>query len=214
MSDRYQGKLFHVGVCTLPRLAVFAQTGEDLKTALRGDLGADAAASIEARVQVEAVICAWQAAQRRAERVSELEGDADAHQTRKALPPSDHTAMRKAFEARWWRLEEIDVPGRRYLESRLQELERGDLKAEPLRIVQSLEEEDDTPETLTPVWSRSLTLQLKTGGAQAEPPAGPEALRRRIMMLGNGLIMLAMCHSNRQDLQNLYPSCSRATWAT
>ena len=100
--------------------------------------------------QVAAIICSWQAVQRRAERVAELEGDADAHQMRKPLPPSDHTAMRRAFESRWWHLDESEVPGRRYLEARLQELERGDLKAEPLRVVQCVEEEDDASGTQTP----------------------------------------------------------------
>eukprot|EP00974_Lingulodinium_polyedra_P055044 5294070-Lingulodinium_polyedra.AAC.1 len=150
VGGNYQELLYHVGVCTLPRLAAFARDVEDLKGVLRADFELDPAASIEARVQVAAVICAWQAAQRRTERLAEIEGDADARQLRKPLPPSDHTAMRRAFEQRWWRLEDSEVPARAYLESRLQELEKGDLKAEQLSAVRSAEEEEANPESLTP----------------------------------------------------------------
>ena len=99
---------------------------------------------------------------------------------RNPLPPFDHTAVRRAFEKRRWHLEASKAPERRYLQARLQELERGDL-------------------------SRNLTLTLKSGGGQGESPAGPEALRRRITMLGAGPIMLGMRHSNRQDLKDLDP---------
>ena len=59
VTVRSQGKLYHVGVCSLPRLAAFAQSVGDLKTALRDDLGLDAAGSVEARVQVAAIVGAW-----------------------------------------------------------------------------------------------------------------------------------------------------------
>eukprot|EP00969_Alexandrium_andersonii_P006452 280179-Alexandrium_andersonii.AAC.1 len=61
--------------------------------------------------------------------------------------------MRRAFEARWWRLEDSEVPSRTYLEKRLEKLERGELQAEALTAAASHEEEDG--DTLTPVWSRS-----------------------------------------------------------
>ena len=61
VQNRYQGKLFHVKVCSLPRLAALARATEDLKTVPRGDLELDAATSIGARVQMAEFICSWQA---------------------------------------------------------------------------------------------------------------------------------------------------------
>ena len=151
-----------------------------------------------------ALVCAYQAARTRKERVSALEGDYKAKQLAKPLPASDHQAMRLAFEKRWWRLEDAEVPARSYLERKLDKLEKGDMRPGPLSAVFSADEEE--PEVLTPVWTRNRSLTLRAGGGtRVEAPAGPEALRRRLTLLGTGLMMMAMRHSNRPEIQGLVP---------
>ena len=56
VDAKHQEVLFHVGVCSLPRLAAFAKDVADLKGVLAEDCGLDAAASIGARVQVASII--------------------------------------------------------------------------------------------------------------------------------------------------------------
>ena len=58
----------------------------------------------------------------------------------KPMATSELTAMRQAFETRWWKLEDSETPARSYLEMRSSDLEAGDLRAESLTIIITREE--------------------------------------------------------------------------
>jgi flagellar basal body-associated protein FliL len=88
------------------------------------------------RVQVAAFVCAFRAATARANRFAEAEGDMDARRLAKALPLGGLAAMRAAWEKKWWRLEDHEVPAVSYLEKKLEELEEGE---EPLGAIVPLE---------------------------------------------------------------------------
>ena len=139
----------------------------------------------------------------RSARYAEYGGELDAKQMMKPLPPSDMTAMRKAYEARYWKLEDIEVPSRSYLGQRLEEIERGDVRAEPLANVFNKDEEQ--PDVLTLVWTGAGNLTLKRGQYKGEPPAGPEALRKRLTLMGVGLAMMGFRHTSRPELQGIDP---------
>ena len=53
----------------------------------------------------------------------------------KELSLSDGNTMREAFEAKWWELEDDQVPSKAYLERKLNEIEVGNYKAELLTEV-------------------------------------------------------------------------------
>ena len=199
-----QVKLYAAGVTRLTRFAAFATDVADFKTVLKTDLGIDPADSLETRVQVAGLVCAFKTAQVRSARYAEYEGELDAKHMTKPLPPSDMMAMRKAYEARYWKLEDIEVPSRSYLEQRLmEEIERGDVRAEPLANVFNKDEEQ--PDVLTPVWTGAGNLTLKRGQYKGEPPAGPEVLRKRLTLMGVGLAMMGFRHTNRPEPQGIDP---------
>ena len=111
--------------------------------------------------------------------------------------------MRVAWENRYWPLDDELIPSRSYLEKRADELEQDDFRAEPLTSVVTKDQDD--PDLLVPVWSSTGSLQMKKGAQQIEEPKNSEALRRRIKILGLGLMFLGLRHSNRSYLPGMTP---------
>ena len=111
--------------------------------------------------------------------------------------------MKAAFETKWWKLEDVDVPARTFVEKRAEELEAGELRAECLTCVLNREQDDD--DFLTPVWDQSGNLRVKKSASSIPEPENPEALRRRIGISFNALMFLGLRHTNRSFIQNITP---------
>jgi hypothetical protein len=104
---------------------------------------------------------------------------------------------------RYWDLGDREVPGRSYLEKKLDEIERGELRAEQLTEV--LSREDDDPDSLRAVWSAGGELKAVKVGAKVSLPADTEALRKRLALLGVAWIFLGNHQSNRGYLKGMTP---------
>ena len=193
----------HVGIDNMTKFAGIAKDVDDFKQLLKDEFGLDATASLQERVKVTNVVICFETAKTRVAERNKLEGEFMAKHLIKPLTISEHSSMRAAWEKRFWAIEEEWVPARTYLEKRLEEMEQGELKAEPLTSVIAKDQED--PDTLVPVWTSSGALQMKKSSQQAEEPKNPEQLRRRIKLLGVGLMMLGLRHTTKQYLQNLNP---------
>jgi hypothetical protein len=111
--------------------------------------------------------------------------------------------MREAFETRWWELEDKRVPGKSYMEKKLDEVEKNELKAELLSEVVSQEEDD--PDMLKTVWSTGGELKAVKVGAKVSLPTCPEELRSRITLLGTAWIFVSSQQTHRPYLQDLNP---------
>ena len=193
----------HVGVDNMTKFAGIAKDSDDLKQLLKDEFDLDASKSLRDRVKVTNVIICFETAKTRVAERNKLEGELMAKHLVKPLTVSEHSAMRTAWERRFWAIDEEWVPARGYLEKRLEEIEQGELKAEPLTSVLTKDMED--PDVLVPVWTSSGALQMKKSTSSAEEPKNPEQLRRRMKVLGIGLMMLGLRHSNKPFLQNLNP---------
>jgi len=203
VSVENQAKLYHAGIRTMQLFSTFVVDEADLRKLLKDNLELDPSSDIVHRVQVASVTCAFLSAKVRREKQSEVDAEMATRQWQKPMPRTDYLAMRIAFESRHWRLEDKMIPGKEYLERKLEDLESGEWRAEPLSEVISKDELE--PDILTPVWDPSGKLTVRKQGTSIPLPAGPEELRRRIHILGTGLIMLGLRHTNRPELQNISP---------
>ena len=203
VSAPLQAMFFHIGITTNAKLSSFAANVEELKDVLAKEFEVDAKKSLKERVEVANVICVYQRACSRTTKLDELAGELEARRMQKPLPSSEYLAMIAAWENKWWPLEERDKPARNYLEKKSDELEQGELRAEPLTSVLNYTEDDQ--EVITPVFDASGTLKMKKGSTSIPEPANPEQLRHRIGLLGTGLMCLAMRNPNRVFLQGLTP---------
>jgi hypothetical protein len=198
-----QARLYHFGCTSVALLGTFAENAADFKAMLKDDFGLDPSKSIGERAQVAQLLVAFNTAQVRATKQAEVEGELESRRMTRPLPANEYVAMRMAFEKQWWVLEEDQVPARSFLERLADELETGDFKCTPLETV--LNKEQDDPDVLTPVWTATGQLQMKRGAGRIAEPANPEALRKRVSLLGVALMMLGLRHTNRAWLQGMTP---------
>ena len=78
------------------------------------------------------------------------------------------------------------MPARSYLERKLDEIEKDDLRAESLEEVVSVSEDD--PDALKTEWKPDGQLRAVRIGT----PKGPEDLRKRIALLGTTLVFTGL----------------------
>ena len=198
-----QAAFFHIGILTTSNFASFAESHADLKEVLKTSFGLDSATSLEQRVRIASIVTAWDLAKKRTEKQAELEGDYDSKKLVKPLPMSEYSGMLAAFQKRWWDLDSESTPARCYVERRSDDLESGDMRAESLTTVLQRDQED--PDVLTTTFDATGKLLIKKGTNSIAEPSNPEALRRRVKLLGYTLIMLSLKHTNRTFLQGLNP---------
>ena len=203
ISEQLQAKFFHIGVISVSRFATLVQDNSELIKILRDDMDLDANDGLAKRVQVAAFLCALLKAKTRTTESAKFEGELEARQMTKQLPVSEYLAMKQAWETKWWKLEDADVPAKSFVEKRAEELEAGELKAECLTSVLCRDQDDE--DYLTPVFDAAGHMKMKKSGGTTFEPTNPEELRRRIGISFNAMMFLGLRHTNRAQIQNITP---------
>ena len=113
----FQKKLLAAGVNTVGKFAALVDTQAELRDLLKDEFGLDSrAGGLQVKAVVAAILVSWAAATKRQEKRAELEGELDARGEPKPVGVTDAMAMKRAFETRFWPLEEERTPCRTYLE--------------------------------------------------------------------------------------------------
>ena len=198
-----QLKFFHIGICSVQKFASFAENVDDLKKVLKDEFELDASRSLAERTEVANMVCCFTTAQARSQKMAEVEAEMDTRSWVKPVPKTEYAAMRAAFETKYWALDDKEMPSKDYIEKLLEKIESGEFHAEMLSEVVSKDEVE--PESLMPVWDRTGNMTIKRSGTTVPLPTSPEALRRRITILGYAHIMVAMKHTNQTALAGLDP---------
>ena len=199
-----QAKLYHIGVVSVELFSVFARDQADLEKILDTNFGLDPS-NLMSRVRASKVVVAWLAAKARCTKQAELDGECEARKVPKDIGISDITAMRKAFERAWWVLEDGLVPSKTYLEKKLDEIEKDDLKAETLTEVLTVPEDD--PDTLKTIWTANNELKAVKVGTKVALPKDPEDLRKRVTVLGTAWMFVGFQQTHKTYLKGLTPQC-------
>ena len=203
VDNELQALFFHSKITNMAQFAALVPKGDDLRELIKVEFGIDANAGLQHRVRVTNVLISFNTATTRMTKQAEMEGELESKHLVKPMAMTEFTAMRVAWQQRYWELDEDLIPARCYLEKRAEELEQGEYRAEPLTAV--LTKEQDDPDIIVPVWSSTGTLQMRKGNQQVEEPRNPEQLRKRLKILGLGLMFLSLKHSNRAFLTAINP---------
>jgi hypothetical protein len=195
-------KLYSIGITTVQLFAVFAKDQSDLEALLKAHFDIDPE-NIVSRVRISKIVVAWLAAKTRAQKQSEQDGDCEVRRIPKDIPLASVAAMGTAFEKTYWALEEGHLPARSYLERKLDEIEKDDLRAEPLEEVVSMTEDD--PDALKTEWKPDGQLRAVRIGTKVSLPKGPEDLRKRLALLGTTLIFTSLQQVHKAYLKGLTP---------
>jgi len=167
----------------IQKLGVFArlEPTEDLfREWLKSDLGLDPANSTAERVTVAKLSEAWDAARQRSSTTRKLEAEARVTGQSREMLKGTHLALRRACARAHGHVEDRRCPGRAYLESRLEQLDDGELEAEPLSKVTTVALELESVATTAAAGvdvRRDGVLHVVKGKRVAPLPTGPEQFR-------------------------------------
>ena len=189
----------HAGVTTIEKFANIAKDAEDLNQVLKDYIGVDPSASLEERVKAASVQCAWANSVSRTQKAAEMEAEMDTKEHIKPIVSSEWLGMRMGLEKVVGHLEDRVAPAKEYIEKKLQDIEAGEYRAEALTEIVSREEVD--PDAMLPQWDAKGVLTMKKGSTTVKEPEHPEALRRRLTVLRHAMMMIALKHTNRAELQ-------------
>ena len=100
-------------------------------------------------------------------------------------------------------MEDSQVPAKTYLEKKLDEVEKDELRAELLTEVLTVPEDD--PDTLKTIWTSNNELKAVKVGAKVSLPKDPEEFRRRITVLGTAWMFVSFQQTHKAYLKGLTP---------
>eukprot|EP00435_Cladocopium_sp_Y103_P069864 s20_g34.t1 len=201
VTDQLQAAFFNNGITTIQKFSSFFRSEDDLIAVLRDSFATDAAQGREARSQVASVICTWRETQTKMKRQAEVEAEMDTREWTKPIATGDYINLRTAFMRVYGKIEDRVTPSKEYLEKKLQELENGEFRAENMSEVVSKDEVD--PDVMVPIFDSKGSLSVKKGATLVPLPTGPEQLRRRLSVTLHAILMLALKHSNREEIQDV-----------
>jgi len=167
----------------IKKMGVFAkvEASEDsFREWLKADLGLDPVESIAARVTVAKLSEAWEASRQRASTTRKLEAEARVTGQTREMLKGTHLALRRACARAHGNVEDRRCPGRAYLENRLEQLDDGELEAEPLSKVTTVAIEQETVSSTVSSGvdvRRDGLLHVVKGKRTAPLPTGPEQYR-------------------------------------
>ena len=196
-------KFVEAGVDNVRDFAAAFKDVEDLHRIVKKEFGLDPDASQGERMKVARLAVAWETAKGRSAKMVELEAEAESRKEPKHVPTQDHKAMKKAFEDQHWTLTDEGTPSQRFMEKRLDMIEKCQWKAEPLSEVLGVLEDED-PMDVPRVDAKGNFVTVKMGNTVALP-RNMEQLRFRIDLWGRSWIFAAALHTNRTELVNLAP---------
>ena len=201
-----QAAIFNAGVLTMRQFAAMFESSEDLRKIAKDELNVDPAASLANRVLVSKMIVAWESAKVRSGKMAEAEADSELRQEAKPIKGTDFHAILKAWEERWWKLEDEEVPARAYVEKIAEGIEKAEPRAEMLSEVASKLEGDTN--VLRAIWDPSGNMKAVKATPTVPQPRDPEELRARVALLGRAWAMVGLLQPNSKILQDTSPQ----TW--
>ena len=202
VPESFAAKLYHIGVTTVELFSAFAKDQADLEVLLKDHFGIDAA-DLPSRVEAVKITVAWQAARARSQKQADQGGDCEVRRIPKDIPRAVSAGMREAFERTHWPLEDKQATVRSFVQRKMDEVEKNELRAEPLEEVVSLEEDD--PHALKTEWRPDGQLRAVRVGTKVPLPKGPEDLRKRIALLGTALMFAGTQQVHKAYLHGLTP---------
>jgi len=193
------------------KLGVFAKvepTEESFRTWLKDDLDLKPSGSVADRVTVAKLAEAWEAARQRAATTRKLEAEARVTGQTREMLKGTHLALRRACARAHGTVEDRRCPGRAYLEGRLEQLDDGELEAEPLSKVTTVALEQESVATSTGAGvdvRKDGVLQVVKGKRTAPMPTTPEQYRAVMKVMALHWEMVHLKGAGRAVLKDYNP---------
>ena len=201
VSDAIQLELYRRKVNTVAKFSTFFRGDDDLVQVLAQNFNTDAAAGLDQRAQVAAVMVSWKESVTKVKRQAEVEAEMGSRDWARPVPNSDYILLRNAYQSAFGPMEDKVTPSKEYLEKKLQELEHGEFRAESMTEVVSRDEVD--PDVMVPLLDSRGNFSVKRGSSTVALPTGPEQLRRRLSVMQNALLMMRLKYTAREEIADV-----------
>ena len=176
-----QARLYEAGVLSVKQFAVLCKDVEEMREAAVKELGLEMK-TLKDKAKLSMLLVAFA----------------------KALRTPDYQGMREAYEKKVWEIEDRKVPSRACVATKLESVEKNDLKVEALTEVTNTRE-DEGNESFEPNWDPQGGLVAVRKTAKVGLPQTAEDFRYRVTLMGHCWSFVAIEHTNRKYLATLHP---------
>lgn len=196
-------RLTAAGYTSLRLFAYAAETRAELRTFAQTDLEVDPAAGGPQRLAFARLLVAWDAAKLRVTTENTQQAESSASNLPQTLARTDSSAARRAFEAKWHKLDDEAVPAHSLFEVIEDQYAQGELRGLSLKEVISADDHDEDPVSLQ--FGKDGVVRLRRGVRESKLPETTEALRRRIRLMGVAYCFLRLRHPAAPRLATCEP---------
>ncbi len=198
--------LGHLQIRRLSTFACLESSDERFRQMLQSDLGLDPSEGMPVRIDVAHLVEAWTGARERVKRAADMESEARAEGRPKELLRGTHLSMRRAYQSLHGEKRDGAFPSAAYLNWRLDQLEEGDLRAERLTEVVSVEAAGEDSDDVGLTLSKGKLL-MRRGKTRVAMPQNPEALRKSYGIMSIHWEVIRLKHPDRPFLVGLTKEC-------
>ena len=182
VHQEIQDKLIEAGVTSVKQFASLVKDAAEMRELAADSFGLGDMKILSNKVRMSNLICAYNASKARTVEIDKVDAENDVRQVPKVIAGRDFLTMRSTFKDKYGPLEDDRCPARSYIERKLDDLEKGDFRAEMLSEVINFRQDD--ARELQPVWDTSGTFRAIKTSAKTSLPSNSEELRSRITLLG------------------------------
>ena len=194
--------LVGAGVTTVRQLAVLTATPEEMRELLKDSFKIDST-TLEGKVKISNVLCAYNAAKSRATETDRADAEAQTRNLPKTVPVNDYNSMRKSFATKFWKLCDSKAPGQTYVESQLEKIEKGDFRAE--KLSEAIAWKEDSRDGVLPVWDKTGTIKTMKTKSTCDLPRNSEELRNRMAVLGASWVFASFQQTSSKVVSDISP---------
>ena len=160
---------------------------------------------VEARAKIALIISAWETAAARSKELNRADAERRAVGLPLAMPEGEQVGIRRDFEALFGRKKDKDFPDFGVIMRRLQQVDHGELSAEPLcEVASRYESKSDMPDIS---WIQG-GLRLRQPIQKVADPKNTEEFRHRISLLATTYEIVKMRHPHHARLT----TANRQVW--
>ena len=210
VSDAQQQILSAAGFTSVGIWQAAADDRASLRLILKAMLGDPAEGGIandekiRRTVTIARLVESWETAKTRVEEAAKLSAEQAAARLPRTIARSTMIQLRQRFERDYGRVLDRSFPCQALVERRFEEVEEGEVRADALTDVASVEEaaKDDV---MGAQLDKDGTFKLRRTTSKVPLPVTTEQLRNRVKMLGVTFQLAALRHNTRLWLRDVTP---------
>jgi hypothetical protein len=195
LSEESRGRLLDAGYFTLNRFAILAETRAGVRAVLRTEC------NIDNNLQQTIVIACWEVAKERFVQQTRAHAETEAAGLPKMRLKSDLKSLRKAYIAKFGKMQDSEQPASSYIERLLTRVEEDELEAESLKEVLGKDAEEDLD--FATRLSNDGSLKVKAIRRTGKMPVDAEEFRKTLKIMAHAWLSVSLRHSNRPWMQSI-----------